>query len=333
MSKSPIAILGAGNMASALALNLARHQRPIRLYCIEPDVEEDLRQNRCNTKYLAGHHFPKHVTANSDIGAVLKDAEDVFVAVPSFAVDEVMTKAKPFLTSKIKAVASITKGLDSETLEPLVLHEARRLPGYLRSRICTLGGPAIAKEMAAGSPTGFVIAGGAPATQRRVKNMLETDSVKCATTNDLRGVGLASALKNPYAIGLGLCDGLGLPANAKALVLTVALEEMGRLIRAGGGQADTATGLAGLGDLFVTGMSPHGRNRTYGERLVGSKSRDPKALGLTTVEGIEATGLAVRLARQKRVSAPLLLAVDACLSASKNFEKPFVRYLKTLKLK
>ncbi|KAA0206043.1 NAD(P)H-dependent glycerol-3-phosphate dehydrogenase [Candidatus Uhrbacteria bacterium] len=330
--KSPIAILGAGNMASALALHLARHKRPVRLYCIEPDVEEDMRANRCNTKYLAGHRFPKHVTATSDLAAVLKDAEDVFVAVPSFAVAEVIAKAKPFLSPKIKSVASITKGLDPKTLEPLTLSEAKALPTRLRRKVCTLGGPAIAAEMAKGSPTAFVVAGRDKTTISRVKKLLEIEAVKCATSSDLLGVGLASALKNPYAIALGLCDGLGYPTNAKALVLALAIEEMERLVVSAGGHIDTATGLAGLGDLIVTGMSPHGRNRTYGERLVGAKSKHPADLGLGTVEGIAATTLASKLARRRKTKTPLLDAIDLCLRARQNFERPFVQYLKQLKL-
>jgi glycerol-3-phosphate dehydrogenase (NAD(P)+) len=332
MNKAPIAILGAGNMASALALNLARHKRPVRLYCIEADVEEDLRRNRCNTKYLAGHRFPKHVTASSDIANVLDGAEDVFVAVPSFAVTEVIDAAKPFLGRHVKSIASITKGLDDKTLKPLAIRETDGLPSYLRKRICTLGGPAIGKEMANNSPTGFLIAGRDRQVLNRVKRLLETETVKCATSLDLIGVGYASALKNPYAIALGMCDGLGFPTNAKAMVLAIAVEEMERIIVNAGGHIDTAAGLSGLGDLIVTGMSPHGRNRTYGERLVGAKSKLPADLGLGTVEGISATELAVKLSRRLKIKTPLLDTIDHCLRNRHHFEQPFVHYLKHLQL-
>lgn len=332
MSKAPISILGAGNMASALALNLARHKRPVRLYCIEEDVEADLKKNRCNTKYLAGHRFPKNITASSDIALVLKDAEDIFIAVPSFAVTEVMELAKPFLGRKVKSIASITKGLDETTLKPLVMSEANVLPAHLRKLICTLGGPAIGKEMAKGSPTGFIIAGRDKPVLQRVKKLLETHTVKCATSTDLIGVGMASALKNPYAIALGFCDGLQYPTNAKAMMLAIAVEEMEHIILNAGGHIDTATGLAGLGDLIVTGMSPHGRNRTYGERLVGAKSKLPADLGLGTVEGIAATALAVKLARRLKIKTPLLDTIDRCLRNKHHFEQPFVYYLKHLQL-
>lgn len=332
MSKAPIAILGAGNMASALALNLARHKRPVNLYCIEPDVEEDVRLNQCNTKYLAGHRFPGNVLASPDISFVLRGAEDLFIAVPSFAVMEVMHRAMPLITSRVKSISSITKGLDPQTLQPFIMGEIDILPKALRSRICTLGGPAIAREMASGSPTGFVVAGTSPATIKRVKALLETQTIKCASSKDVYGVGLASALKNPYAIAIGMCDGLQYPTNAKAMVLAIAIEEMEHVIVKAGGQIDTATGLAGLGDLIVTGMSPHGRNRTYGERLVHAKSKKPEDLGLGTVEGIAATEQAMRLAKKLRLHTPLLATIDRCLRARHHFEKPFIHYLHHLEL-
>ncbi len=332
MSKAPIAILGAGNMASALALNLARLKRPVRLYCIEEDVEEDFRKHQQNSRYLAGYSFPKHVTTSSSIAATLHGAEDIFIAIPSFAVEDVILEAKPFFTKKIQSIVSVTKGLHHETLQPIVLSEAAILPVYLRKHLCTLGGPAIANELAKNSPTGFLLAGSNKATVQRVKKLLETATTKCATSSDVLGVGLASALKNPYAIALGMCDGLKLPANAKSLVLTLAVEEIQHFVVASGGDGRTAFGLAGLGDLVVTGLSPSGRNRTYGELLVGASSKKPADLELGTVEGIPATSLAVKLARRLKIQTLLLDAVDHCLRKTHHFEQPFVHYLTHLQL-
>lgn len=331
MNKAPIAILGAGNMASALALALARHKRPIHMYSIEPDVEADICVNHRNEKYLAGHRFPANVTASSDISAVLNGAVEVFLAVPSFAMKEVLTKARPFLHPKA-VLASIIKGLDPKTHEPLIISEAKLLPPAIRKRLCTIGGPAVATEMATGSPTGLVIGGKDKAACLRIKHLLEYKHIKVEISSDLLGVGLGGALKNPYAIALGICDGLKFPTNGKALVLTVALKEMAHIMHEAGAKPETAMGLSGLGDLFVTGMSPHGRNRTYGERLIGAKSKDPKMLGLTTVEGIAATKAATKLVKQHKIKAPLLMTIAACLNSKSNYEQPFIRYMRTLKL-
>ena len=191
--KRPIAILGAGNMASALALNLARHGRPVRLYCIEADVEEDIRRNRSNTKYLAGHRFPKNVTATNDLAAVVDGTDVVFIAVPSFAVNEVIIEALPHLV-KNAIIASVSKGLDPKTLEPLIVPMSRLLPPVLRHRVCTIGGPAIAVEMAKGSPTGMVVASKDRTAAQTIRRLLENTTVKAATSSDVHGVGLASAL-------------------------------------------------------------------------------------------------------------------------------------------
>lgn len=328
---SPLAILGAGNMASALALNLARHGQPVRLYCIEKDVEEDINAHHRNQKYLADIALPSNIVASSDITFVLDKAETVFIAVPSFAVAEVMQKTLPHLAPGA-VVASISKGLDPDTLDPLIIREKSLLSPALKKTLTTLGGPAIANEMAKGSPTAFVAASEDIEGALRIKSLLETEHVKVATSTDLLGVGLAAALKNPYAIALGMCDGLKHPTNAKAFLLTIAIAEMRAILKAAGAQAETADGLAGLGDLIVTGLSPHGRNRTYGERLVGASSKEPKELGLTTVEGIHATELAAALAKRVGVETPLLDSITNCLHAKSCFTEPFEVFLKEVRV-
>lgn len=327
----PIAILGAGNMASALALTLAHHKTTINVYCIEQDVEDDIRRTRCNTKYLPGHHFPLHVCFSNDLAMVLRQAKLVIIAVPSFAVVEVLKKAVPFL-SKDAVLVSVAKGFDQETGQPLILREQTILPSHLKKRLVSLGGPAIATEMAQGSPTAFVAAGKDRESRLFVRKMLQYAHVKVSTSADLIGVSLASALKNPYAIALGMCDGLNYSTNAKSFVLTLALQEMGRAIVGLGGLLETAYGLAGLGDLLVTGFSPHGRNRTYGERLARAVSADPAQLGMTTVEGIHATITGLKLARQLHLSTPLLRTIHTCLKQKRDFTKPFERYIHSLKL-
>ncbi|MEI7511981.1 MAG: NAD(P)H-dependent glycerol-3-phosphate dehydrogenase [Candidatus Uhrbacteria bacterium] len=332
MSKSPIAILGAGNIASALALVLSRHKFPVRLYCIEPSVEQDIRKNACNSKYLIGHCFPKSVTASSDLETVLTGALDVIVAVPSFAACEVITKAKPFLDKDIQSITSIAKGFDEVSLEPIAFSVLRLLPAKLQKKFCVLGGPTIAHELANGSPTGFVVAGSDSKAVHRVQSLLTGNSITCATSRDTLGVSLAASIKNAYAIALGMCDGLKLPTNAKALVLTIAMKELELLLQKAGAKHDTAMGLAGLGDLVVTGMSHESHNRKYGERIVGAKSLKPSDLKLGIVEGIAATKLGVKLTTMLKVKLPLLNTIDQCLRNRKNFERPFVDFLNHLNL-
>ena len=182
--------------------------------------------------------------------------------------------------------------------------------------------------MAQGSPTGLVAASYDRDAALQIKSLLENTSIKVTISQDLRGVGLASALKNPYAIALGMCDGLKLSTNTKALVLTIAIQEIATLLRASKAESGTAYGLAGLGDLVVTGFSPHGRNRTYGERLATASSRNPLDLGLTTVEGVTAAPLVLKLARHGKIQTPLLKSIVACTRAKKDFSQPFTTFLR-----
>ena len=331
MSSSPIAVLGAGNMASALALHLARLKQPVRLYCIEQDVHEEMLHDRCNSKYLAGHRFPNNVTTSPNLATVLTGATSIWIAVPSFAVGPLLQQVIPHLTPDTLLI-SLSKGLDATTGMPLIEREAQMLPKRFQTACCTIGGPAIANEMAKGSPTAFVIAGRNKRATQTAAHMLQTDTVKAETSTDRIGVGLCSALKNVYAIGLGLCDGLQYPTNAKALLLTLAIEELATLVEKSGGRRETAFGLAGLGDLMVSGMSLHGRNRTYGERLAAATTNDPQALGLGTVEGIAAAHAARPLLKRLRKRAPLLEAILDVLAAKKNFVRPFESYMKELRL-
>jgi glycerol-3-phosphate dehydrogenase (NAD(P)+) len=331
MTKRPFAVLGAGNMGTALALVLSRHGRPVNMYCIEPDVLEDINRRHRNSKYLRGVTLPRNIRAFADPENALDGAETAIVAVPSFAIEDVIRISLSFMPPDC-IVAIVTKGLDRKSLLPKIETVRDSLPRPMRRRVCAISGPAIATELAKGRPAAVLLAGTDAVSLNHLARFLANGTLKVAVSSDFRGASLCMALKNAYAIGLGMCDGLGYPMNTKALVLTLALEEMSRIVRAAGGDPKTVMTLAGLGDLVVSGFSSHGRNRTYGERLVGSKTKDPSRLGLGTVEGIATIPTALRLARSLRVTAPLLSAIGKCLSSKKGFEKPFTSYLKKLSL-
>lgn len=330
MNTRPLAVLGAGNMGTALALVLSRHARPVHLYCIEPDVEDDINRRHRNAKYLPGVRLPRAIRAFGKPAEALRNADVAIFAIPSFAVEDVASLAAPFLRPDC-AIGIVTKGLDPQTLHSKIESVRDILPRALRPRVVAMAGPAIATELAEGMPAAVLLAGNA-APAKKLASFLRNGMLKTAVSTDLRGAGLCMALKNVYAIGLGMCDGMKYPMNTKALVLTEALDEMSRIVKAAGGDPATVMTLAGLGDLVVSGFSSHGRNRTYGERLAGSKTKDPARLGLGTVEGIATVPIAVRLARRSAVRTPLLSAISSCLAARAHFERPFVAYLKHLSL-
>ncbi|MBU2566986.1 NAD(P)H-dependent glycerol-3-phosphate dehydrogenase [Patescibacteria group bacterium] len=331
MNKTKIAILGAGNMATALAFHLAKQNNTVHLYCIEPDVEQQINKGHCNNKYMPGTKLPSSILASHEIDKCLDQANYVIIAIPSHVAVSVLKLALPHLNKKT-IVINISKGFDEKTLNPVVISLQRALPKTMQKQICMIGGPAIATEMVKDSPIALVIACEYKETREKVVKLFRGRNVKTAQSKDLLGVGLAASLKNAYAIALGFCDGLKYSTNAKAFIVTMAVSEMAGIMLKDKADPKTASSLAGIGDLLVTGWSPHGRNRRYGEKLINSKTNDVKKLGLTTVEGIRASEIGLRLSKKLNAKTPLLDAINKGIHSKNNFHKPFVNYIKTVKL-
>jgi len=139
------------------------------------------------------------------------------------------------------------------------------------------------------------------------------------TSADVRGVELGGALKNVVAVAAGVGDGLGFGDNAKAALITRGIVEIRRLGVACGAQADTFSGLSGLGDLALTCYSRLSRNRALGERLGKGESREAiLAESVAIAEGYPTTRSAFQLARNLGVSTPIIDEVYAVLYEDKN---------------
>jgi glycerol-3-phosphate dehydrogenase (NAD(P)+) len=233
------------------------------------------------------------------------------LSVPSHIIAVVSRDLVPFLRAD-QLVLNVAKGLEAGTNARMSEVIRRELGASSRGTIGTMGGPAIAIEMARGIPTAVIIGFEDESASRRVQNLLQNDWVKVDSTTDLSGLELCSTLKNVYAIALGICDGLRLGANTKAFVGTLAMDEMGRICQALGGRHATVHGLAGLGDLLTTGYSQHSRNRTLGEKL-GSGGDWQRFLSEKTVEGAPACGAINELVSESALNLPLLETIDALL--------------------
>jgi glycerol-3-phosphate dehydrogenase (NAD(P)+) len=305
-----IAVLGAGNMGTAVAQVLASNGHTVHAWSIETDVLEEMRDRQANTKYLAGVELHPGIQAVWDLEKAVAGAAAVVLSVPSQIVSHMARDLGSFLGPE-QLVLNVAKGLESGSncrLSEVIAREFGDRPAMIGA----MGGPAIAIEMARGQPTAVIVAFDDEYAARRVQSLLQNDWVKVDVTTDLCGVELCSTLKNVYAIALGICDGMGLGANTKAFVGTLAMDEMARICEALGGRADTVYGLAGLGDLLTTGYSRHSRNRTLGE-LLGKGGdwrvfRDEK-----TVEGVAACGAIKELMSESGLSLPLLQTIDAIL--------------------
>jgi len=308
-----VAVLGAGNMGTALAQTIAGNGQTARLWSIEADVLEEMRDRRLNSKYLPGVPLHEHVTPCWTIEETLAGAWLVLFSVPSHIVRRLARDVAPHISGE-QAVLNAGKGLEEDADPSAGSGQVKRMSEVLaeelpRGRgIAAMGGPAIATEFARGVPTAVIVAAPDGALVTEIQAALQNEFFKVDTTSDIAGVELGASLKNAYAIALGMCDGLGHGANTKAFFASLALGEMAALSRALGGQERTAYGLAGLGDLLTTGYSAHSRNRTLGEKLC----TDPdwrEFVRTQTVEGVAACRAAKELAHRLDISTPLLHAI------------------------
>lgn len=306
-----VAVLGAGNMGTAVAQVLAANGHSVRAWSIETDVLEEMRDRRTNAKYLAGVELHPGIEAVWDLDKAVAGAGIIVLSVPSQIVASMARDLRPYL-ERGQVLLNIAKGLEGQTHLRLSEVIWREVGEASQLAIGSMGGPAIAIEMARGQPMAVIIGMADANAGHRLQHALQNEHLKVQTTPDICGLELCSTLKNVYAIALGICDGMGLGANTKAFVGTIAIEEMARIVAALGGRSETVYGLAGLGDLLTTGYSQHSRNRTLGEKL-GAGGDWKRFLTEKTVEGVVACGSVRELTASKNLSLPLLDTVDAVL--------------------
>jgi glycerol-3-phosphate dehydrogenase (NAD(P)+) len=212
---------------------------------------------------------------------------------------------------------SVAKGLEPETGRRMSEVYGEELPGLT---IVAVGGPCLATELAEGLPTAGVWAAASEELAREAGAPLDDRHYQLVYTDDVVGLELSAMMKNVAAIGLGILDGLGKPAgedykNAKAALFTKAAHEIVALVTTSGGRADTALGLAGVGDQLVTSLG--GRNRLFGELVGGGDPpedtlRELEGRGMT-VEGVDSTREVTRLARQLDLALPYHAAIARVL--------------------
>ena len=232
----------------------------------------------------------------------------VVLAVPSAHVRSTLQRLAPWLGGDAPLL-SVVKGIEEGShLRMSELIQAE-LPGH---RVAVLSGPNLAREIAAGKPAGSVVASADAELAAELAVMLSSDRFRLYTNPDVIGVELAGALKNVVALAAGMVDGLGFGDSAKAAIITRGLAEMTRLGVAAGAHPLTFAGLAGVGDLMATCMSPLSRNRRAGELLASGAAWEKVAPRLAGVaEGVYTVTGALALAARHGVELPIADQVDA----------------------
>ena len=310
-----IAVCGAGSWGTALAQVLGHESagHDVVLWARRQEVAHVIESTRHNPSYLDDVALDPRVHVTADLGSAVAGAGVVVLAVPTAAMREVARDLAPHL-GRAAVIVSAAKGFEERTDATMSRVLGEVLEG---ASITALSGPNIALEIAHGLPAASVIAGEESAADR-VRDVFTGRTLRVYSTLDCVGVEYAGALKNIIAIAAGACDGIGAGDNGKAAIITRGLAEIARLGISAGAQMMTFAGLAGLGDCVVTCTSPHSRNRRLGEAIArGASLAEALAEIRQVVEGVNATRVAVRLARSRGVDMPIAREVHAVLFEGK----------------
>jgi glycerol-3-phosphate dehydrogenase (NAD(P)+) len=301
-SRVKIVVVGGGSWGTAFAALLRDRDHDVALACRDPEQVRAIEETGHNPRYLttADLRGVKPVTVEN---APIAEAELIVLAVPSRAfagVAEALSGDAPVLI--------LTKGLDPGT--------GSRLSTRVQDRpVAVLSGPNMAEEIVQGLPTATVIASEDRKLADRLQEAINSIVFRVYVNDDLVGVEICAAAKNVIALAAGGVDGLGLGDNAKASLITRGLAEMARLGEACGGEPETFSGLAGMGDLNVTCYSGFGRNRRAGELIARGATADEAAAQIgQVVEGLTTAPVLRDLSHRVGVELPITEGVCRVLS-------------------
>jgi glycerol-3-phosphate dehydrogenase (NAD(P)+) len=303
MKKALVTIIGGGSFGTALANIAARNGYRVQFWMRNAEQVEDITQNRVNSRYMPNYRLNSRITATSDLASAVTKANVIFIAVPSASFRGVLQQMKPHLNSQ-QILISTTKGIEAETFKLMsqILQEETG-----SDLVGVLSGPNLAKEIAKRAITGSVVASQSTVVIETIKQVLTSDSFRVYANSDMYGVELGGALKNIYAIAAGLGAALRMGENTRSMLITRSLAEMSRFAVHMGANPLTFLGLAGVGDLVATCMSPLSRNYRVGFTLGRGLSLEDAIAELGEVaEGVNTLKLVKQKADELNVTMPIV---------------------------
>ena len=298
-----VSVIGAGSWGTAIASLLGNAGNEVMLWARKPEVCEGINREHRNPRYLVNSLVSQRVCASVSHEEVLRDTQAVVIVTPSNTMRQTAQAIAPYVTDSTPIVIC-SKGVEAESgLLPAEVF-AEVLGGM--ERIAALTGPNHAEEVIKGIPSGTVVASKRSETAQFFQELFATDTFRTYISDDILGAEICAAFKNVVAIAVGASYGMGFGDNTAALLMTRGSAEMGRLVEACGGQAMTCMGLAGMGDMIVTCMSEHSRNRTFGYRLAqGTTLEEYRAETHMVVEGAYACRTLHTLAVKHGIDLPI----------------------------
>lgn len=301
-----IAIIGSGSWGVALAIHLAKNGHKIKIWSYEKE-EADLINNQKKCKFLPNVEIPDNIECKLEYEEVIKGADLILQVTPSKFTRNIVKQYAKYVDVKKQPIIVCSKGIEKETtltLDEVILQE---IPN---ARIGALSGPSHAEEVSIAVPTLLVIASEDEEVKNLVQDVFMNEYMRLYTSNDVKGVELGGALKNIIAFCSGVAAGIGFGDNTFAALITRGLVEIRKLGIALGGKEETFYGLSGLGDLIVTCLSEHSRNRKAGKLIGQGKTIEEtkKEVGMT-IESIDNIEVAKELSDKLNLEMPILNSV------------------------
>lgn len=295
------AVIGAGSWGTTVA-RLTSDNVPTILWSRREEVAREINESHTNSRYLAGFRLPTELEATADLEEAVREADVLVMGVPSKGfretLEEVVKYARPWIP-----VVSLTKGLESGSMLRMSQVAEQVMPGH---PVGVLTGPNLAKEIMDGQAAASVIGMNDLVLAEALQPVFATGLFRVYTNHDVIGCEIGGALKNVTAIATGMAEALTVGDNTRSMVITRGLAEITRLGVAMGGEPATFAGLAGLGDLLATCMSPHSRNRHVGEELGRGKKIEQISAEMEMVaEGVNTTSVVMELARRYELEMPI----------------------------
>ena len=315
-----VTILGDGAWATTLGILLNKNGHKVTIWSNFPDYLDELNLKKVNEKYLPGFSIPKEISFEKDINEAVSSSDIVVDAIPSKFYRSVLKKINCDVSDKI--FVNVSKGIEQKSLKRMTEIIKEELG---KVKTCILSGPTIAIEVAEEMPAVAISASNNLKIAKTIQELFFNQNFRVYTSEDPLGVELCGALKNVIAIVAGISDGLGFGANAKAAILSRGIVEIARLGQVMGAKKKTFFGIAGLGDLSTTCISPESRNRTLGERIGrGEKLEEIINSTNSVIEGVTTTEAVYNLSKKYNIDMPITNQVYMILYHKKDPKKALV---------
>ena len=311
-----IAIIGSGSWGVALATHLARMGNNVKIWSFSEE-ERDIINNEKKCKFLPNLTLPENIFCSTDFKEVITDAEFILHVTPSKFTRNIFRQYKQYIGDKPVIICS--KGFEKETLSTLDEVILDEMPN---AKVGVLSGPSHAEEVSIAIPTVLVVASKYDYILKMIQDTFMSNQMRIYTSKDVKGVELGGALKNIIAFCAGVATGIGLGDNTFAALITRGLNELARLGETLGGEKETFYGLSGLGDLIVTCLSEHSRNRKAGKLIGQGKTLEEtkQEVGMV-IESIDNIEVAYELGKLHGIDMPIVETVYKVLYENLEPEK------------